>query len=370
MENKELRTGFTTGTAAAAASKAAVYLLIKNELPQQVSVLLLTGERIQIPIESGFVKGNAAECTVRKDAGDDPDITHKAIIGSRVTFITSPQSANHNPRTVIRITGGHGVGTVTKPGLEVPPGEPAINPGPKKMITQSVIEVLQECNIQNIALNVEIFVPEGIDLAKKTLNAKLGIIGGISILGTTGIVKPLSHEAYIATIKSAISVAYAAGIRTIVLTTGRRSERFAQEKWSELPVEAFVQIGDYFKDSVTQAAESGFHKIILAVFFGKAVKMAQGFPNTHAANARLDTESLAEWAKDVTHDNDLYEKIRKAVAARHVLELVRNNHKKVIHEVGKRMMLSAKNFAGSGVILEGYIFDYNGGALFADVNQE
>jgi len=367
MGNGNLRTGFTTGTAAAAAAKAAVYLLIKNELPQQVSVLLLTGERIQIPIENGSVKGNSAECTVRKDAGDDPDITHKAIIGSRVMFITPPQSAISNQQPVILITGGHGVGIVTKPGLEVPPGEPAINPGPRKMITQSVTEALHECGREDISLEIEIFVPEGIDLAKKTLNAKLGIIRGISILGTTGIVKPLSHEAYIATIKSGLSVAYAAGIKTIVLTTGRRSERFAQGKWRELPVEAFIQIGDYFKDSVAQAAEFGFHKIILAVFFGKAVKMAQGFPNTHAANAQLDTESLAEWARNVTHDNDLYEKIRKAVAARHVLEMIRDNHKKVIHEVGKRMMLSAKNFAGSGVILEGYIFDYNGDVLFADV---
>ncbi|MCP4352519.1 MAG: cobalt-precorrin-5B (C(1))-methyltransferase [Desulfobacterales bacterium] len=355
---KRLKTGFTTGTAAAAAAKAAVHMLATDKAPETVSVALLTGDRIRIPIVKCSMNSNCAECTVQKDAGDDPDITHKAIIGARVRFIIK-EDTEDSPLSV-NITGGYGVGKVTKPGLEIPPGEPAVNLGPRKMILQSVREALDSnhCPARNV--EVEVFVPNGVELAKKTLNARLGIIDGISILGTTGIVKPLSHEAYIATIESALSVARAAGLDTVVLTTGRRSERYARQFRKDFPGEAFIQIGDYFRDSIHNAVQQGFRKIILAVFFAKAVKMAQGFPNTHAANAQLDIQRLADWAMRVTNDKKLCEEITEAVAARHVLELIRHNHNALIHEVGKRMTAAAAGFAGSGATVEGVIFDYNG----------
>jgi cobalt-precorrin-5B (C1)-methyltransferase len=177
---------------------------------------------------------------VIKDAGDDPDITHGAEIGAEVTL---EKRSGVNP---VRITGGTGVGVVTKPGLEIPPGQAAITPGPVTMISNSINEMLA-AHPTDVGIHVEVFVPEGERLAKKTLNARLGIVGGLSILGTTGIVRPMSHEAYVATIEKSMDVARAAGLKHLVLTTGRRSERFAQDRWPELAEESFIQIGDFFQ---------------------------------------------------------------------------------------------------------------------------
>jgi cobalt-precorrin-5B (C1)-methyltransferase len=223
-------------------------------------------------------------CTVIKDAGDDPDVTNRAEIGSKVWFTDDLGN--------ISITGGKGVGTITRPGMELPPGEPAINPGPRQMICEAINDVRNQEGIKK-GVHVEIFVPYGEEIAKKTLNARLGILGGISILGTTGVVTPMSHEAYIATIEAGISVAKATGIDTVVLTTGRRSERHAMGFLPDMAEEAYVQIGDYFSRSMAIAVEKGLRQVILAAFFGKAVKMAQGAGHTHARTSRLSLAHLA-----------------------------------------------------------------------------
>jgi cobalt-precorrin-5B (C1)-methyltransferase len=227
---RKLKSGFTTGTTAAAAAKGALIYLLEGKAPSRVVIELLTGDKIMIPIHWSQRKGHQeAVCTAIKDAGDDPDVTHKAEIGANVKLSGPRGDSGASLRVFngIKITGGIGVGRITKPGLEVPPGEPAINPGPRKMITQAIKEVLDEHQIQS-NVSVEVFVPKGEEIAKKTLNARLGILGGISILGTTGIVRPMSHDAFIATIESALSVAQASGQKKVILTTGRRSERFAQ----------------------------------------------------------------------------------------------------------------------------------------------
>ncbi|MFH1489098.1 MAG: cobalt-precorrin-5B (C(1))-methyltransferase CbiD, partial [Pseudomonadota bacterium] len=187
-KGKKLRSGFTTGTAAAAATKGALKLLLEGRVPNHVRIRLLTGDRIRIPIHSGSkTDAPAAQCTVIKDAGDDPDVTHRAEIGARVRFFKDADPG-------VTITGGEGVGRVTKPGLSIPPGEPAITEGPRQMISEAVRDLLEGLGMRG-SVSTEIFVPEGRNLAKKTLNARLGILGGISILGTTGVVRPISHEA-------------------------------------------------------------------------------------------------------------------------------------------------------------------------------
>ena len=239
-KKKRLKSGFTTGTAAAAATKGALALILEKKVPSSVRIRLLTGDYINIKIESCVLKkSDTAECMVIKEAGDDPDITHKAEIGAIASIDKEKKDG------LIHITGGRGVGKVTKPGLEIPPGKYAINSGPLNMITEASKDILARHRIKN-NLNVSIFVPKGEELAKKTLNARLGILGGISILGTTGIVRPLSHDAYIATIKASISVADAVGSDTVIMTTGRRSEKFAQVFMPDLAEEAFIQIGDFF----------------------------------------------------------------------------------------------------------------------------
>jgi cobalt-precorrin-5B (C1)-methyltransferase len=196
------------------------------------------------------------------------------------------------------------------------------------------------------------------------LNARLGIVGGISILGTTGIVRPLSHAAYTATIDSALSVAKACRISRPVLTTGRRSERFAQSLWPEMAPEAFVQIGDYFRHAMAAAADKGFVHVTLAVFFGKALKMAQGVAHTHAAANTLTLDRLAEWTLAVTGDPDLADNIAQANTARYAFDRLKPAHDTVIGQVGAKVVSAAASFAGPGMAVRAVIFGYDGTVAF------
>ena len=359
---RKLKTGFTTGTAAAAAAKGALRCLLEGNIPASVTIELLNGDTLPIAIHRcERMAQNSARCTVIKDAGDDPDVTHLAEIGAEV-HLEQPHSAGRiqaNAPDRIQITGGSGVGKVTKPGLEMPPGEAAINSGPRKMIRQAVTEILGRHQVQH-AVRVEVFVPRGEEIARKTLNARLGILGGISILGTTGLVRPMSHDAFIATIESALSVARASGNKSVVLTTGRRSERYARQLWPRLPEEAFVQIGDFFRRSLEIAVSHSFARVTLAVFFGKAVKMAQGVPHTHAARSRLTLNSLSGWAMKTTRNSELSQNILAANTARHAFDMIYPRHPDVIAFVGKQLIGSAMMFAGKNVQIESVIFDYDG----------
>jgi cobalt-precorrin-5B (C1)-methyltransferase len=361
---KKLRTGFTTGTAAAAATKGALQLILEGKRSSRVRIRLLTGDDIYIPTHRCRLEteGNAI-CTVIKDAGDDPDVTNKAEIGARVSVQVSSDKQSRSKTPEIVISGGEGVGRVTKPGLEVPPGRPAINPGPVKMITRAIHDVLEKHNPVG-RVQTEIFVPEGKKLAEKTLNARLGILGGISILGTTGVVRPMSHDAFIATITSALSVARACGLNRVVLTTGRRSERFAQVLWPAMAQEAFIQIGDFFKMSLEAASGLGFEQATLAVFFGKALKMAQGVPHTHAAKASLTLNKLADWALEITGNRELSNHILAANTARHAFDIIGQDYPGVISHVGKQIVKSAQRFAGQDLSIQSIIFDYTGNVVF------
>lgn len=353
MERKgKLRSGFTTGTAAAAAARGALISILEQRSPDAVMVDLLNGETWRIPVRcTNSERCFEAEGTVVKDAGDDPDVTNGAVIGARVSF------SDRDDGSVVIITGGEGVGLVTKPGLEIPPGQPAINPGPRKMIEKSVRQVLER-NGKNGTVRVEVFVPEGKSLAQKTLNLRLGIVNGISILGTTGVVRPMSHEAYTATIFSAFSVARAAGLREVVLSTGRRSERCAQRLFTDIAPEGFVQIGDYFSQSLGMASQFGFMKVFLSVFFGKAVKMAQGAECTHAGKTRLSLESLAAWALEEQCDNAFAGKLAETNTAREAFEYIGRSCPGLIAGVGKRLLCSAKRFSGHRVHVGAVIFDF------------
>lgn len=316
-----------------------------------VFVALPAGGRLQITVASASAMGGEGMATVIKDAGDDPDITHGARIGARVALTPGIPD--------IVICGGKGVGRVTRPGLEIPPGEPAINPVPRKMIAQSVALALAACGCRD-GVRVEIFVENGEMLARKTLNRRLGIEGGLSILGTTGIVKPLSHEAYAGAIRSALSVARACGADTIALATGRRTETFAQRLFPDLCEQAFVQIGDFFQFSLQQAADFGFSEVRLAVFFGKALKMAQGFPHTHAASSSLTLDWLGRVAYETTSDENLEREILSSNTARRAFGLVYPRHPEVMARVAAMMTAKALDF-GKGVFgVRVVIFDFNG----------
>ncbi|MHC1751151.1 cobalt-precorrin-5B (C(1))-methyltransferase CbiD [Humidesulfovibrio sp.] len=319
--NSALREGFTTGSAAAAAARAATIYALTAEAPEFVDIPLppphpADQNRLRIAIAHVADDGMGVRAAVVKDAGDDPDATHGARIEAHV--ILDPAFSGVGPHVLIG--GGVGVGRVTLPGLPVAVGQAAINPGPLEQIRQSVLEVLPDY-FKGIAL-VVVEVPGGEDIARHTLNPRLGITGGISILGTGGVVRPYSHGAWAECVRRSLDVARAAGHGAVVMTTGRRSERFFQERYANAPDICLVQAADFYALSLRSAAERGFGCVVWAVFFGKLVKQAQGFENTHAREAELDFALLARWAGEAGADEAACAAILGANTAAQVLALL------------------------------------------------
>jgi cobalt-precorrin-5B (C1)-methyltransferase len=306
------REGFTTGTAAAAAAGAACLVLLDRGWPESVPVQLPIGRVLDIPINLLAWDGEDAAAGVVKDAGDDPDVTHGAEIIATVRRVPEPG---------IHLRGGPGVGTVTRPGLELPVGSPAINPVPQRMIRAAVAEVLgSEQPVPGVEVTVS--VPGGVELARRTFNSRLGIVGGISILGTTGVVRALSTAAWRASVLQAIDVAAANGVRHLVLSTGGRSERFAQAVYPDLPELAFVEMGIFTGDCLKRAAERGVARVSVCAMIGKLSKIAAGKMQTHVAGNQVDCAFLAEVGRNLGAPADLVEAVRQANTARHVQELI------------------------------------------------
>ena len=362
-QNKPLRWGFSTGTAASAAVKGALTKLLGLPCPDSVSISLPGGGSLDIPLHSVTLDSGRTECIVIKDGGDDPDVTHKAEIGARVRLTDTS-----NKKGAIKIVRGEGVGLVTKPGLPVPIGEPAINPVPGKMIRRAVRDVLRASgNPTRVDVEVEIFAPRGEELSRHTFNPRLGILGGISILGTTGLVKPYSHSAYRATVMSGLRVAKAAGLKEVVFSTGGKSERYAQRRLKDLPSEAFVQMGDFVRFSLTSAGRLGFEKITVASFFGKAVKMAQGLANTHASYGEVDLGRLAQWAKEESGREGPADEIKEANTARGALEVIRREHLSgIIDRAGKGVIERLKRYLPQDVAVDAVILDFSGVILWTN----
>ncbi len=250
--------------------------------------------------------------SVIKDAGDDPDVTHGAELCSTVSWRETPG---------IEIDGGVGVGRVTKPGLGLEIGASAINPVPRAMIAQTIQEVLTERG-ETRGVSVVISVPDGLERSQKTLNARLGIVGGLSILGTTGIVRPYSTAAYKASISKAVDVAIACGCQQhIVLTTGSRSEKFAR-RYVSLPDEAYIQMGEFTGHALRDCAAKSVPQVTLVGMIGKLSKIGDGRMQTHVAGAEVDLQKLAEVAQSCGATEDVVEQVRQANTARHFQELM------------------------------------------------
>ena len=285
-----LRHGYTTGACATACAKGALLSLIEQNAVDAVDIRIPAGETVHFALHDVvFSKEQAAASTI-KDGGDDPDATHGATIIATVawTFVEGE----------VDIDGGVGVGRVTKPGLPIPVGLAAINPVPRKMIREVVEEVLTKHNLTR-GVRVVISVPKGEEIAKKTLNGRLGIVGGISILGTRGIVVPFSTSSYKASIAYGLSVAKAQGLDTVVLTTGGRSENYAMKMYPDLPVEAFIEMGDFVGFTAKQAKRAKMREIRFVGMMGKFSKVAQGVMMVHARSAPVDFRFLAQVAAEV-----------------------------------------------------------------------
>jgi len=314
-EKVKLKTGYTTGSSATAASKAALLSVINQQKIENVDILLPKRSFIQIPIHSCEFTTNNAKCSVIKNGGDDPDVTHGAeiIVELEITDKTNE----------IEIDGGEGVGIVTKPGLGLEINKPAINPVPKKMIAENLREVGKEILLKK-GIRVVISVPKGRELGPKTDNPRLGITNGISILGTSGIVIPFSTASYAASIRQNLDVAIAMGNDTVVLTTGGRSEDFAK-KMIDLPEHCFVQMGDFSGYTIQQCGRKDIKKAYVVGFIGKLAKMAAGVKQTHVKGSKVDMKFLSELAKRCNAEDSLIQDIKKANTARHVSEIIQEN---------------------------------------------
>jgi cobalt-precorrin-5B (C1)-methyltransferase len=308
---KPLRHGYTTGACAAAAAKGAALMLARQVEVSEVAIDLPAGITATFPLHGQRFTAGEASCFVVKDAGDDPDVTNGAELHARVERIPALPYSSTGGSTII-IAGGAGIGKATKPGLAVAPGEWAINPVPRRMIEQAVREALNDSPFtihhSRFTTHVTISIPDGEQRAQRTLNARLGIQGGLSILGTTGIVRPLSVQAWTDTIDTALDVARACCCGNVVLSTGRTSEIAAQHHLNHvaahpmtgervlLPDEAFVMMGDHVAHALRSCAQRGFGRPLVACQFAKLLKIACGHENTHAAASELDLSRLLGWA--------------------------------------------------------------------------
>ncbi len=305
---KGTRKGYTTGACSAAAARAATMGLLTGNVPEQIESLLPNGQRVIFAVEEGWVNQYIAHAVIIKDAGDDPDCTHGAHLTVDVRLLTDAVNC-------VYLKGGEGVGTITMRGLGLEVGGPAINPVPRKNIEENIREVATKL-LQAQGLEVTISVPGGRDMAKKTLNDRLGIINGISILGTTGIVHPYSTAAFRASVVQGVEVAANQGQHAVVLTTGGRTEKFTIRELPELDSACFVQMGDFLGPALDSAQKVGIQQIIIGGMVGKLTKIAQGEVITHARRNPVNTQLLADIAAQVGADAKVCAEIAAGETAR------------------------------------------------------
>jgi cobalamin biosynthesis protein CbiD len=325
------REGYTTGSCAAGAAKAACLFLRGDRLPEQVEIPLPNSGRLKMPIEAGEYNYPVAKASILKNAGDDADITHGLEIWAVVRQLS--------PQGIVHIRGGQGVGTVTKKGLAMEVGESAINPVPREMIFEAVREVFPEEELEII-----IEVPDGGDAALRTLNPRLGIIGGISILGTSGIVRPMSEEAFKTSILPELDQAVAYGHKTIVLTPGHYGYRVATERFN-VPTEAVIQMSNFVGFLLEEAAYRKIERVLLLGHIGKLIKVSAGIFHTHnrvadarnevllahAALAGINLETLTHLAEFPTTEGA-------------TLELLNLGEQKLLHHLAHLASERAQNF--------------------------
>ena len=312
-DNKKLRMGYTTGTCATAAAKAAAFMLLNDCYINNISIVTLKGIKIDIEILDIDKKDDYVSCAVKKDSGDDPDVTNGILIYAKVS---------KNNTKEIFIDGGIGVGRVTKPGLDQSVGFAAINSTPRKTIKEEVQKVIDETHFPN-GLDVIISAPMGEEIAKRTFNPKLGIVGGISILGTTGIVVPMSEDAIIDTIKTEMRMHLACKEVDCLFTPGNYGEAFLKDNYN-ITKDKVIQCSNYIIDAINYANEVNFKSITLVGHIGKMIKLAGGMVNTHSKYGDNRMETFYEISKKYGLSEDGLNKIKEAVTTDEMIKIIDN----------------------------------------------
>lgn len=347
-----MKKGFTTGSCAQAAAKAAAVMLTTGKLVRRIRIETPSGKALNLNLIGQRIKKSSAYCAVIKDSGDDPDITDGVKICAEVRF--SAQKG-------VTITAGRGVGKVTKPGLAVKVGEYAINPVPRQMINKEVSAFLP----QGKGLKVIISVSEGKELARKTYNPRLGIIGGISIIGTSGIVVPKSLEAYKTSLSLQLDVLKAAGYKKAVLVLGYVGERFAKEVL-KINDDSIIKIGDHVGFMLKECLKKGIKDILLIGHIGKLVKIAKGQFNTHSkfGDNRIDT--IADYARACGAKKEVIKELAKQATAEATIDILRKNKlMKVFERIAQKISVSIKEFLGEKIHVKCVLLSLGGDILNA-----
>jgi cobalt-precorrin-5B (C1)-methyltransferase len=348
-----LRTGYTTGACAAAAAKAATRCLVRDTLLTEIETTLPNRSRVTFALKRCERLGSRAVCSVIKDAGDDPDCTNGAELVAEVEV---------RPDAGIEIQRGPGIALVTKPGLGLEVGALAITPIPRRNLIAMVEEELT--GRQERGALVILSVPRGEEMAKQTINERLGLVGGISILGTTGIVKPYSTAAYRISVVQAIDVAAEQGLAEVVLTTGGKSEQYAMTLYPHLPEDAFIQVGDFIGDGLKRCGKRAIARATIVGMMGKMSKMADGKMMTHAAGSQVNMELLATLAAELGAGDDLCTAIRQANTARHVLELCSQaGPLDIATQVCRKVVEHCTRHVGGKVEVRADLVDFDGALL-------
>lgn len=311
---KKLRCGYTTGTCACAAAKAAAQMLLSGKDVLEVNVETPMGLHLQLPVEKIVRGAESVSCAIKKDSGDDPDVTNGIYIYAEVSYFTG--------KNVI-IDGGIGIGRITKRGLQRPIGEAAINPVPLKMITDVVSEIADRYSYEG-ALKVVISAPEGVEIARKTFNPQLGIVGGISILGTTGIVEPMSEQAIIDTIRTEINMHIADGERTLLIAPGNYGQDFLLNNLN-IELKRSIKCSNYIGDTIDMVCDAGAESMLLVGHIGKLVKLGAGIMNTHSRVADGRMEVLSACAIQAGAEADIARKILDCVTTDAALEILKES---------------------------------------------
>jgi len=345
-----LRRGWTTGACATAATAAAFEGLLTGRFPNPIEIALPKGERPSFALAHQKRAGDTATAGIVKDAGDDPDVTHGALILASVHAL--------GPHAGVRFKAGRGVGTVTKPGLPIPPGEPAINPVPRRMMTEVVQAIAARLGARP-DLEITISIPQGEEMARHTWNPRLGILGGLSILGTTGIVHPFSCSAWIASIHRGIDVARASHLGHVAGCTGSTSED-GVKKLYDLPDFAFIDMGDFVGGMLKYLRDHPLPRLTIGGGFAKLAKLASGAMDLHSGRSQLDRAALAGWLAELGADPAMIEKARSANTGTEVLEEAQARGLKLGELVAARARDQALSVVEGKVAIEVIVFDRSG----------
>ena len=354
--DRPLRRGWTTGACATAAAKAAFQALISGVFPDPVTIRLPRGETPAFSLCRTAVDDGWARASVIKDAGDDPDVTHEAKIVATVH--------RGEATSGVRFKAGEGVGTVTLAGLPIPPGEPAINPVPRKMMIEAIQDVAAEHRV-TADVEIEISVPGGEALAAKTWNPRLGIVGGISILGTTGIVVPFSCSAWIHSIHSGIDVARAAGLDHVAGSTGNTSEATVRLRYA-LPDIALLDMGDFAGGLLKYLRDHPIPKLTIAGGFAKLTKLAQGALDLHSSRSEVDRDSLTELARNAGADASHLKAIAQANTTAEILALAEVHDVPLAALVAKQARKTARSVLGAAPVAVNVMIVNRDGRVLAE----